>query len=196
LGGSDPFYTGSLQPNSVPFRAILPILSCETLLLLGHLLARQGEREGDGRVNRPFHAPFTLPALQIAIEAHRKYSGPHHKKPPNWKSSIKIFPFDRRETVPSIFMVESPPSSLYLLGNFQLEKVRNYFISVGEVRRWERIPTAAPYLFRSIGREKRRKNLGTSSFSRTRLEHEATEEVRGMGASSPYRPINRRGLSQ
>jgi hypothetical protein len=57
LGWSDPRFTlgtepcakvGSLQPNSVPFHGHPAHSVVRNSLLLGHLLARQGEREGDG----------------------------------------------------------------------------------------------------------------------------------------------------
>jgi hypothetical protein len=56
-GGSDPYElfgrlkvekVGSLPPNSVPFRGHFAHSVVRNSLLLGHLLARQGEREGDG----------------------------------------------------------------------------------------------------------------------------------------------------
>jgi hypothetical protein len=57
LGWSDPRLTlgtgpcpkvGSLQPNSVPFRGHFSHSVVRNFFLPGHLLARQGEREGDG----------------------------------------------------------------------------------------------------------------------------------------------------
>ena len=67
---------GSLQPNSVPFRGHFAHSVVRNSLLLGHLLARQGEREGDGQGEQTLSCTVHLPALQIAIEAHRKYSRP------------------------------------------------------------------------------------------------------------------------
>src|SRR5260370_39507543 len=67
---------GSLQPNSVPFRGHFAHSVVRNSLLLGHLLARQVEREGDGQGEQTLSCTVYLPALQIAIEAHRKYSSP------------------------------------------------------------------------------------------------------------------------
>jgi len=45
---------------------------------------------------------------------------PHTMKSPRiWKSSIKMFAPDLRETVVTLFTVESSPKILYLLGNIQ-----------------------------------------------------------------------------
>jgi hypothetical protein len=56
-GWSDPRFTlatepcakvGSLQPNTVPFRVHLAHAVVRNLFSFGHLLDRDGEREGDG----------------------------------------------------------------------------------------------------------------------------------------------------
>ena len=72
LGWSDPRVTlgtescakvGSLQPNTVPFRGHFAHSVVRNSLLLGHLLARQGEREGDGQGEQTPSCTVHLPAL-------------------------------------------------------------------------------------------------------------------------------------
>jgi hypothetical protein len=68
-------------------------------------------------------------------------------------------------------MVESPPSSLYLLlGNFQLGKSKKNFNPPERSGAGREIPTAAPYLFKEHREGKKgEKILVPVRFSRTRL---------------------------
>ncbi len=60
---------GSLQPNTVPFRGhFAHSVVCDSLLP-GHLLVRQGEREGDAYGDLCLSCTLHLTALQVAIEA-------------------------------------------------------------------------------------------------------------------------------
>ena len=78
LSWSDPRFTlgtepctkvGSLQPNTVPFRGhFAHSVVCDSLLP-GHLLVRQGEREGDAYGDLCLSCTLHLTALQVAIEA-------------------------------------------------------------------------------------------------------------------------------
>ena len=60
---------GSLQPNTVPFRGHFAHSVVRNSLLPGHLLVRQGEREGNGHGEQALSCTVHLHALQIAIEA-------------------------------------------------------------------------------------------------------------------------------
>src|SRR6266576_1431886 len=57
---------GSLQPNSVPFRGHLDHSLVRNLFSFGHLLDREGEREGDGQGALCLSCTRHLAALQIA----------------------------------------------------------------------------------------------------------------------------------
>jgi hypothetical protein len=52
-------------------------LAMRNLLFLGHLLGRQGDREGDAYGDLGFSCALHLPALQIAIEALGNSHAPH-----------------------------------------------------------------------------------------------------------------------
>jgi len=60
---------GSLQPKSVPFRGHFHHFVVRNLFSFGHLLDRDGEREGDGRGALCLSCTRHLSAPQIAIEA-------------------------------------------------------------------------------------------------------------------------------
>ncbi len=78
LGWSDPCgllatsiwrKVGSLQPITVFARVQIDRRATRNLLLLGHLLDRQSDREGDAYGDLCVSCTRHLPALQIAIEA-------------------------------------------------------------------------------------------------------------------------------
>jgi hypothetical protein len=84
LGWSDPRLTlatepcakvGSLQPNTVPLRGHFSHSAVRNFLLLGHLLARQGDREGDGWGDLCLSCTRHLSALLKAVEALRHRRG-------------------------------------------------------------------------------------------------------------------------
>jgi len=60
---------GSLQPNSVPHRVQIEPLVVRNLFSIGHLLDREGEREGDALGDLCLSCTRHLAAPQIAIEA-------------------------------------------------------------------------------------------------------------------------------
>ena len=62
---------------------------------------------------------------------------------------------DLRETALSIFMVESPPSPLYLLGNLQSGKVRKKLRSLEESEVGGELPATALYLYKKHPDEKK-----------------------------------------
>jgi hypothetical protein len=67
-------------------------------------------------------------------------------RPRKLKSSIKMSLPDLRETVRSIFIVESPPSPLYLLGNLQSGKSKKKLYIPGGFPGWNRTAVHGPLL--------------------------------------------------
>ena len=139
LGWSDPRVTlgtqscakvGSLQPNSVPFHGILSILSCATSSPSGTCPITEVNAKVTIGVICVFHAPVTFQPCEWRSTFLEVFESDTSKRPRKWKSSIKMFPSDLRETVLSIFMVEGPPSALYLLGNLQPVKSEKELQSV------------------------------------------------------------------
>src|SRR6516162_10329272 len=102
--------------------AILPILSCATSSPSGTCPIAEVNAKVTIGVICVFHAPVTFQPCEWRSTFLEVFESDTSKRPRKWKSSIKMFPSDLRETVLSIFMVEDPPSAFYLLGNLQPAK--------------------------------------------------------------------------
>jgi hypothetical protein len=97
--------------------------------------------------------------------------------------------------MPAANSLPQPPT---YIRNIQTGKSKKLFLSVGEVLGLGEKCQAKPLTYlRNIEKgKKEKKSWYQYVFPRIRRENEATEEARRMGASTPYRPINRRRLSQ
>jgi hypothetical protein len=69
-----------------------------------------------------FHAPVTFPRWTKRWKSFDIVKSPIIKEASKTEKVRNVLPSDLQETVVSIFMVESPPTPLYLLGNIQSGK--------------------------------------------------------------------------
>ncbi len=122
---------GRSSPTRCHSAAILPIPSRATSFPFGICSVAMVNAKVTDRVICVFHALFTFQRCKYRSRLFRILESDTSKRPRKWKSSIKMFPSDPLETVPSICMVESSPSLLYLLGNLQLGKSKKKLQSPG-----------------------------------------------------------------
>jgi hypothetical protein len=108
-----------------------------------------------------------------------------------------MFAPDLQETVVSIVMLKSPPSPPTYEGTSNGKKVRkNFNPSDGAGLEHNSLLQPPTYLRNIEKGKKEKKSWYQYIFLGVAWENEATEEVRRMGVSAPYRPINRPRLSQ
>jgi hypothetical protein len=81
------------------------------------------------RVICVLHVPVTLPRWRKPLKLFGIVEPPTIKEASKTEKVRKKFAHDLEEIVVSIFMVESPPSLLYLLGNIQTRKSKKEFWS-------------------------------------------------------------------
>jgi hypothetical protein len=105
------------------------------------------------RVICVFHAPVTLTTVAKTIETvdspqnfHSRHSPLLLKRLGKQEKSERNFPHDLQETVASAFMVETPSSALYLLGNIQTGKSKKKLRPVGGVPGWKQNLGHSPLL--------------------------------------------------
>jgi len=101
------------------------------------------------RVICVFHAPVTLPRWRKRLKLFEIVEPSTIKEAPKTEKLKKNFAPDLQETVVSVFMVESPPSPLYLLGNIKTGKSKKKVeLSSAAAQTGVEVSATAPYLLK------------------------------------------------
>jgi hypothetical protein len=105
----------------------LSVVPCATSSYWGTCSIAEGNMRVTDKVICVFHAPVTFPRWTKRWKSFDIVKSPIIKEASKTEKVRNVLPSDLQETVVSIFMVESPPTPLYLLGNIQSGKSKKKF---------------------------------------------------------------------